>query len=161
MDRWNAIESRLHEETSLRYPENIVRKLLKEVINKHFDDLESSFEELLYESFLVSSTGEYLDIRGAEYGILREKNESDESYRQRILNMISSFFTVNFMKKQGFILYTIHSLESNVRTEMTSNNPYLNNIYMAIPKHALARDFMLNDTIYEYNLVHYTKLWWD
>lgn len=159
MDRWNAIENRLHEETSLRYPENIVRKLLKEVLNKHFEELEATFEEWLYESFLVSCSGEYLDIRGAEYGILREKGESDESYRQRILNMISSYFTVNFMKKQGFILYTIKSLESNVRIEMTSNNPYLNNLYMALPKHNLARDFMLKDTIYEYNLVHYIKLW--
>ena len=161
MDRWNAIESRLHEETSLRYPENIVRKILKEVINKHLEDLENTVEELLYESFLVSCSGDYLDIRGSEYGILREKNESDNSYRQRILNMISSFFTVNFMKKQGFILYTINSLDSNIRTEMTSNNPYLNNEYMGIPKHALAREFMLKDTIYEYNIVLYTKLWWD
>ncbi|WP_292474155.1 hypothetical protein [Methanosphaera sp.] len=161
MDRWKHITQRLHEETSLRYPENSVYKLMDACVNELFDDLETEIDELLYESFLVSCTGYYLDIRGAEYGILREKDETDASYRQRIFNMISSFLTVNFMKKQGLILYTIDTLDSNIRTKVTSNNPYLNNLYMALPRHNLARDFLLNDTIYEYNIVHYIKLWSD
>lgn len=158
--QWDTIVERLHEESGLQYPDNILRKIIGACVTGLFEeDVMEFLENLIYECFLVSCNGEYLDIRGREYGIEREDDEDDESYRKRIFNIISYTLTVNYLKRQGFLLYNLVEVENNPRYGMTSHNPYMSNYYLALPETSLARDFMLNDMIYEYNLKYYIKGW--
>lgn len=157
--KWDAIESRLHEETALRYPDNKMRKILEATLNGLLGDLEKDTMDLFYESFLITATGKYLDLRGEEFGIKRESNENDESYRKRIFNLLASKLSVSFVKKQGIDLYSVDDLNNNIRPVMTSHNPYLSNLYAGFPNNSYSRNFLLGDMIYEYVIKYYIKGW--
>ncbi|WP_455644815.1 hypothetical protein [Methanosphaera sp.] len=158
-NRWTPIELRLHEESGLHYPENHVRKILEACINGILNDVESEIDDAIYESFLLTCSGIYLDMNGEEIGILRETDETDDEYRQRLFNALSSYLSVNFVKLQGMILYSKDELESNIRSKLTSLNPYLSKYYAGIPKNSIATEFLTTDMIYEYNIYYYVKGW--
>lgn len=88
-----------------------------------------------------------------------EDIESDKSFRQRILNSISTYLSVNFIKDQGVLLYSKNNLNENIRMNMTSNNPYMNNIYAAIPKDDVVKKFLETEIVYEKHLQIYKKGW--
>lgn len=158
--QWDTIVDRLHEESGLQYPDNILHKIIGACVTGLFEENVMNFlESLIYECFLLSSQGKYLDILGEEYGVDRETNEDDDNYRKRIFNIISYNLTVNYLKRQGLLLYNLINIENNPRYGMTSHNPYMSNYFLALPETQLARDFMLNDMIYEYVLKYYIKGW--
>jgi len=93
------------------------------------------------------------DIKGGTDG------ETDDEYRHRLLNNISTNISVNYLKRQGVIIYTKKELRNSVRTKMTSFNPYLNNKYVAIPPLNEVEDFVNNELIADYCMIIYKKGW--
>lgn len=158
-DYWKSIEERLHTESLLHYPTNKVRLLLKSYLNGELNSLKSDVQDMVLQGFLLTCTGKYLDMYGAELGVPRENTEEDDSYRQRLFNIISDYLSVGYLKKMGNIIYTKNMLDDNIRENMTSNNPYLNNRYAVIPGNDNSLDFVTNDTITEDNIVTYLKGW--
>lgn len=158
-NRWTPIENRLHEESALHYPQNIMHKILEPIINGLFDDLEDEINDIIYNCFLLTAEGQYLDLMGVEIGLIRETNESDDEYRQRLFNALSEYLSVTFVKLQGIILYAKDELYSDIRIHMSSRNPYMNNIYAGIPRTSVSRSVLLYDMIYEYIICHYVKGW--
>ena len=158
-DYWKYIEERLHEESMLHYPENNIRLILKSFLNGTLNDFEEDSFDLMKQSFLVTMTGKYLDIKAEEYGLKRKTNETDDEFRQRIFNAISTYLSVNFIKLQKTLIYTKKNLHDNIREKMTSDNPYLNNEYAVIPPDVETFDFLENDVIYEKIYELYKKGW--
>lgn len=85
--------------------------------------------------------------------------ETDEEYRKRIFNAYSPRLTVDYLKKQGIIIYSKKEFEEDIRTKMTSLNPYLNNVYAGIPPNEEIADFLDNDVIHNKHIYIYTKGW--
>lgn len=109
-NRWTPIENRLHEESALHYPDNTMRRILEPLLNGLFDAVEEEMNDIIYECFLLTSTGQYLDLFGVEIGLTRENDESDNEYRQRLFNALSEYLSVSFVKLQGIILYAKEEL---------------------------------------------------
>ncbi len=158
-NRWTPIENRLHEESALHYPDNTMRRILEPLLNGLFDAIEEEMNDIIYECFLLTSTGQYLDLFGVEIGLTRENDESDNEYRQRLFNALSEYLSVSFVKLQGIILYAKEELYNDIRINMTSQNPYMSNIYAGIPRNDVSSRFLLYDMIYEYTVCHYVKGW--
>lgn len=85
--------------------------------------------------------------------------ETDDEYRRRIFNAYSPRLTVDYLKKQKIILYSKKEFEEDIRTKMTSLNPYLNNIYAGIPPNDQISDFLDNDVIHNKHIYIYKKGW--
>lgn len=158
-DYWKYIEKRLHEESMLHYPENNLRKILKSFLNGILNEFYEDSFNLMKQSFLVTMTGKYLDIKAEEYGLKRKKDESDDELRQRIFNATSTYLSVNFIKLQKTLIYTKKDLTDSIREKMSSNNPYLNNEYAVIPPDVETYDFLENDVVYEKVYQLYKKGW--
>lgn len=85
--------------------------------------------------------------------------ESDSEYAQRLLNNESTNISVNYLKKMGILIYTKNDLDDNIRTKMTSFNPYLFNEYALIPPNNEVADFTLHELIVNDWTVVYIKGW--
>ena len=72
---WTQISERLHEESALHYPNNEMRNILEVYFNTILSEFEKHNREIVNQGFLVTSTGYFLDLRGAEYGIPRKTGE--------------------------------------------------------------------------------------
>lgn len=88
-----------------------------------------------------------------------EDGESDDSYRQRLLNNINTNISINYLKKQGIIIYSKKNLKDDVRTKMTSFNPYLNNKYDVIPPDNEVFDFVKYELIADPYIMVYIRGW--
>ena len=158
-DYWRYIEERLHEESLLHYPDNKLRLILKSFLNGILNDFYDDSFDLMKQSFLVTMSGKYLDIKAEEYGLKRKTDESDDELRQRIFNATSTYLSVNFIKLQKTLIYTKKDLNDSIREKMSSNNPYLNNEYAVIPPDVETYDFLENDVVYEKIYQLYKKGW--
>lgn len=85
--------------------------------------------------------------------------ESDAEYGQRLLNNESTNISVNYLKKQGITIYTKNDLSDDIRTKMTSFNPYLFNEYALIPPNNEVADYTLNELIVNEWTVVYIRGW--
>lgn len=106
--------------------------------------------------FLVKASRNYLDAHGKDFGIFRRENESDESYRNRILlerSMLDS--TVDFSKLDvDLFVYFDDVLDKN---QLTSRNEYLkgehdsNYVFIASgsDRDYLENKFILSDVLWE------------
>ena len=88
-----------------------------------------------------------------------EDGETDDQYRQRLLNNINTNITINYLKKQGIIIYSKKNHDDDVRTKMTSFNPYLNNMYDVIPPYNEVYDFVKYDLIADQYIMVYIRGW--
>lgn len=253
---WRAIERRLHEESALHYPRNKMRLILKAYIDGTLNKFDADDRKFFEQGFLLTCSGEYLDLRGAEMGIPRkegkiatgtvtfkltngavsrisipkgtivssyvtgyeyvtknrayievgetsvtvnvqaitygkkyncskneityvetesipstvavinetactggEDGESDGEYRQRLFNFISTNLSVNFLKKQGIIIYSKKKYDDEIRTKMSSLNPYMSNQYCAIPPNDTIMKYVEKDIIYYKIMQIYIKGW--
>ena len=86
----------------------------------------SNYDNHIYDLFLTRATGGYLDRHGEMYGLYRRENESDNSFRQRIL--LEEFIvqsTSDFLLLDVVLwVYFEDILDKNV---LSSRNPYLKN----------------------------------
>lgn len=160
VNRWNAIVGRLHEESGLQYPLNSVRKILDACVDGGFNKLEDDLMDTVFNMYLQTCSGEYLDLRGEELGVSRDGDEDDDSYRQRLFNALSVYLSVQFVKLQGIIIYSRENIEDNVRLHCSSRNPYMNNEYIGIPKTNIAQDFLINDVIYD-DVIEWCRKGWE
>lgn len=85
--------------------------------------------------------------------------ETDDVYRQRLFNSISTKLTVNYLKNQGNILYAEEEFNDNIRIKMTSLNPYMNNKYCIIPNGIHMQNFVTKEVIYNKIMNIYVRGW--
>lgn len=154
---WEQIRSRLHEESGLQNPSNEVGKLLDIFIGTSFESFEDFIDEHLLQSFILLAEGDHLDRLGYQEGVTRKDNETDSSYRQRIMNQLESNMTVVNTKRQGIDLYSKKNVGDNSRLYLTSTNAHTNNKYDAIPKTSEAKTYLLQQLLYEYILQPHWK----
>lgn len=88
-----------------------------------------------------------------------EDAEPDAQYRQRLFNSISINLSVNYLKKQGIIIYSKAKYNNNIRIKLSSFNPYLNNEYAAIPPSDEVLNFLDKDVIHDKIMQIYIKGW--
>lgn len=157
--RWKTITDRLHKESGLRDTTNEVGTILDSTIGESLDRYDEYLDTATLQGFLLTSSGDYLDEHGLEYGVKRLDNEDDLTYRQRILNKIDLHLTVYYCKNQGLYLYTEANLHDDIRNNLSSMNPTLSNKYVAIPKTSEANTFIKQQVIYEHNFDLYAKGW--
>ena len=120
---------------------------------KRYNAIESELTviDTTYVSSDLSVTNE-IQITGGVDG------ETDAEYRQRLFNSISTHLTVNYLKKQGIIIYSKKKYDNDIRIKMSSLNPYLNNEYAAIPPKSLI-NYLNKEIIHNRIMQIYIKGW--
>ena len=73
--------------------------------------------------------------------------ESDEEYARRLINNNSVNISVNYLKRQNIVIYAKKDVDDELRTKLTSFNPYLTNEYALIPPNNEISDYVLNELI--------------
>lgn len=132
----------LSENSSLRKIDNAGRIVIDRTVGEWFDrNTGDSFADNL---FLNTATGGYLDLFGADYGVYRKVDETDEDYRQRIIFEKLEYLTVeNLQNIYGldlFIFVTDYDASNNT---LTSDNVFVDNEYMSFADETLQK--ILND----------------
>ena len=120
----DGLIERLNEESSLQDPTNPMHRILDLGVGGWLDDYdENSLQEQV---FIDSSTGNYLDLHGKEYGVKRKVDESDDDYKERIILESLGKLTVEYLQEvYGLDLYVYiqdFSMSDNI---LSSRNPYL------------------------------------
>ena len=114
-----AILERLNN-PELQKEDNSGRIVLDGTVGEYLEQFNNHFEDL----FLTKATGKYLDLHGSLYNLFRRENESDNDFRQRILNeefIVQS--TEDFLSLDIVLwVYFTDILDKNV---LSSRNPYL------------------------------------
>lgn len=123
-DFGEEIIERLPSHSALRKEDNSMRKVIDYTIGEwlqqhHDNDWFSQF-------FLNEATGKYLDLHGKEYGLTRRINESDESFRKRIIYETLGHLTLNFLKDVYGVEVYLNRDDFDVDDNtLVSDNPYL------------------------------------
>ena len=137
---------------NLQNPNNAGRIVLDGTIFSYLEH----YDNHILDMFLTRADGNYLDAHGKDFGIFRRENESDASYRNRILlerSMLDS--TVDFSKLDvDLFVYFDDVLNKN---QLTSRNEYLKNnhdldyvfIATGTDKDYLQNKFILSDVLWE------------
>lgn len=115
----------VHKLSELRRPDNELHMLFVELIGRWIDEYD--VVENLRKYNLKNATKEVLDLWGYQYGIYRNEEESDDDYRQRIINKLLELFTIPYVLANGVTFFTC---VSDPHTRLTSKNTYLTNDYL-------------------------------
>lgn len=120
----DGLIERLNMESSLQDPTNPMHRILNNGVGGWLDDYdENSLQEQV---FIDSSTGNYLDLHGKEYGVKRKVDESDEDYKERIILESLGKLTVEYLSEvYGLDLYVYIQDFSMSDNTLSSRNPYL------------------------------------
>ena len=98
------------------------RIVLDGTIGEYLENYDNHFLDL----FLLRASGKYLDLHGLEYNIIRKEDESDISYRNRIITEKSIIQNIeNFLNLNTVIWVYFSGVTDGNR--LTSRNPYLKN----------------------------------
>ena len=139
---------------ALKKEDNPGRLVLEGTICEYLEN----YDNHLYDLFLTFAKGKYLDLHGKELNVFRRENESDTSYRNRILIELSlKQSSDNFLRvNTDFWVYLDNVLEN--RDVLTSRNPYLKDnhdseyIYIAyasdIDRDYLKSKFLIGDILW-------------
>ena len=115
----------LPEHNSLKKPDNPLRRVLDLSVGEWFDN--HSIQALYDNLFLMSAVGGYLDCHGRDYGVYRQLNESDDSYRERIVQEKLDHLTPEYLLElYGLTLYVYVASFDATDNDLTSDNPYIN-----------------------------------
>lgn len=149
-DFMEALVDLLPSHNSLKNPNNELRRVLDGTVGAWFDnyDIQSVYDNL----FLTTASGGYLDLHGADYGVYRRVDESDEDYRNRIVQEKLEYLTPEYLETIfGLTLYAYVSMFDARENCLTSDNPYLSNQYMSIASNdvqgILNKKFILDNSI--------------
>ena len=66
--RWKTITDRLHKESGLRDTTNEVGTILDSTVGESLDRYDEYLDTATLQGFLLTSSGDYLDEHGLEYG---------------------------------------------------------------------------------------------
>lgn len=78
---YNKILSQL---PSWFYTDRLPARAVLQALAKLAEQVEDSSDDLIVQTFLLTATGGFLDLHGAERSVYRYEGESDDSYRERI-----------------------------------------------------------------------------
>jgi hypothetical protein len=107
---------------ALKKQDNEGRIVLDGTIGEYLENYDNHFLDL----FLLRAHGKYLDLHGLEYNIIRKEDESDISYRNRIITEKSIVQNIdNFLNLNTDIWVYFNDVTSG--DTLTSRNPYLKN----------------------------------
>ena len=128
-DFMSMITDMLPTGSELHNPDNLVRKVLDNSVGAYMD----AQDDILEDVFLDSATGGWLDAFGRDYDVVRRLDESDESYRERIIFEKLEYLTAhNLQEVYGLILYALVADFDATDNMLTSDNPYNSTEYMSI-----------------------------
>ena len=120
-----GIVERLNHE-ALQDPNNDFVKVLDGTVGEYLENRDNHFMD----SFLVTASGDYLDLHAKLFGLFRREGETDDELRQRVLldeNIVQS--TSDFLKLDVALwVYRDGVLDKNT---LTTRNPYLKNMHDA------------------------------
>lgn len=148
-------EDRLNPVSNLSNPESDGYKLFDFTIGYELDKIDD--EDLLKQLFVNTATGDYLDLHGSIYGVYRYDGESDDDFRNRIIN------NSNFK----LCIYDIEQLNGTVvcyvqdlNVQATSKNDLLSNEYIIEADENCKKyiDKYINNRIFHYfdeNTINY------
>ena len=119
------ILEKVHRESSLRRRDNEIHKLYVELVGRWFDKWDSVRE--IRKFMFRFAEGKWLDFWGETFGIQRELDEDDESYRRRIQLKFNEEFTTPEMLKHDILFFTY---VDDVQQQLTSRNTYLSHKYL-------------------------------
>ena len=133
---------------NLQNPNNAGRIVLDGTIFSYLEH----YDNHILDMFLTRADGNYLDAHGKDFGIFRRENESDASYRNRILLERSMLDTTSDFSKLDVNLWVYFSGVLN-KNQLTSRNEYLKGehdsdyvfIASGSDREYLETKFLLND----------------
>ena len=157
--RWKTIVNRLHPETGLKDKDNQVSKIFDPVIGESLDNFNEYIDISVQNRFLLTATGKYLDKIGEDHSMPRVSGETDNEYRQRILNRMDQKLTVRYCKNRGLMLWSIKGINSNIRDQLSSINTYTSAQYVAIPRNTSGEKFLKNSLIWNHIIQIYQQGW--
>lgn len=108
--------------SELKKSDNEGRIVLDGTIGEYLENYNNHFLDL----FLLHASGDYLDLHGLEYDIIRKENESDISYRNRIIIEKSIIQNIdNFLNLDTDLWVHLQGVTDG--NTLTSRNEYLKN----------------------------------
>ena len=108
--------------SELKKSDNEGRIVLDGTIGEYLENYNNHFLDL----FLLHATGKYLDLHRLEYNIIRKEDESDISYRNRIITEKSIIQNIGNFLNLNTSLWVYFNGVTDGET-LTSRNPYLKN----------------------------------
>lgn len=119
-----GIIERLPEHSVLHNPTNDMNRLLNYTVGEWLDNFFNINDGS--NLFLDYATGEYLDVHGKDFNILRKEDESDDDYRYRIVQESLAHLTTTYLKEiYDLELYSF--IENYSDAKMLSDNEYVTN----------------------------------
>lgn len=103
----------------LKEPDNQGRQIIDGTVCEYLENYDNHFLDL----WVSHSTGDFLDLIGRLYGLMRQEDESDLSYRKRILADTSMVESTLDIGNAGVELYC--KTDNDFGDEWTSDNLYL------------------------------------
>lgn len=108
--------------SSLQKKDNPLHIVLDKTVGEWLDHFEQPYEQL----FLLTATGGWLDAHGKDYGVLRKIDETDDSYRQRIIYEKLDHLTPQLLADVYNIrLFNYREDFSATLNTLASDNPYI------------------------------------
>ena len=111
--------------SALQNKNNPGRKVIDNTVGEWFDhhDIVDFYDNL----FFQTASGNYLDLFGRDYGVYRQVDESDEAYRERIIQEKLDYLTPKYLNElYGLTLYVYVSGFDVSDNDLTSDNSYIN-----------------------------------
>lgn len=128
-DFTDAIFENLALRSQLNNPNNQLRKVLDKTVGAWFD--ENGYN--VFNFFINTATGKYLDLFGRDYGILRNIDESDEDYRNRIILEKLDHLTPRTLSEEYNVRLYHYIDQFNIGDNtLTSDNPFNTDFYMGV-----------------------------
>ena len=127
----DEIINRLPPTTGLKDPHNPFSLLINCGVGGWLDEYDES--DFLEMAFITDAKGKWLDLHGSQYGVTRQKDESDDHYRQRIILVSMGHLTMEYLC-DVFDLEVYYAVDGFSESNMvfTTDNPYLANIRLMV-----------------------------
>ena len=119
-----SIRSRLPHPSVLHDSEHPMSKIIDNTFGELFDKYD--VQEWFNQFFLTDATGDYLDIHGKQYGVMRKLDETDDDYRERIIYTLMGHITAHYLIDiYNLELYPKLDSTYTPTTTLLSDNEYL------------------------------------
>lgn len=138
--------------SNLQNKNNEVRNVLDKTVGEYMENIADIGDEV----FLTSATGGWLDAWGRDYGVIRRVDESDDSFRERIIFEKLEYLTAhNLQEIYGVQLFSAFDGFYAPDNDLTSDNPYLTDWFMGVApeetQNILNKKFILGTSVMWYD----------
>lgn len=139
--------TRLNPNSNLSNPDSDGYKLIDNTIGWLLTEYVDS--DFINQVFIKTAKGQYLDLLGRIHGVYRNKNETDDKYRERIQNLKTLVFSITGLKSIGCEIF---DYVEEIDKQITSSNPLLSHKYLiyadSTNKNIVNR--FVNNRVFEY-----------